>query len=116
LKVPTGQFCNAEGEWKPLEVEGPGLSARAYLAVETVDQDLFIFGGYKPDTMTSSNSMYQLTKIADPEEEAERASASAAQPVKGIRFDQRVVVAGGDGTSHKEANPNPNPNPNPNWY
>lgn len=54
-----------------------------------------MFGGYKPDTMTSSNSMYQISKLAPDKKELEE--MVKPQLAKGIRFDQRVVVAGEDG-------------------
>jgi len=108
-QAPTGQLCSVNGEWKPLDVEGPVLSARAYLASETIGQQLFVFGGYKPDTMTSSSSMYLLTRcdLAQPQTAGTAGATGAAgkteeasgggPAVKGIRFDQRVTVAGTDG-------------------
>jgi len=103
-----------------MEVEGPSLSARAYLAVEAVGGDLFVFGGYKPDTLTSSSSMYQISRCepsanstAAPShatsaiEPAASTPAGSAErgggpPLRGIRFDHRVTVAGSEGGLQRE--------------
>lgn len=57
-QTPTALVWNISGKWNALNVEGPDIGARAYLTVEPNADTLYIFGGYKPDTMVCSNSLY----------------------------------------------------------